>query len=233
MVKHRLDFRTKKEDFYENGKIKLSSLLYFCQEAAGQHANILGIGADVMMEDNIVWILVKMKLRIVGVILPEEDYYLVTYPRAQKSRFCPRDYYMYDNNDNLVAVGSALWSFMDWTTRKIVKVNLNFGGDLKEDEAFPEGFEKIRMRNGDLAGKYVVTPKDIDSNEHTNNCVYGDIAAGVSTITDISDFTIQYSKETREGEVINLYLEDVEDGQVVCGKLEDDQTVFLAHLINK
>lgn len=233
MVEHRIDFRTSEEDFNGNGQIKLSSLLYFCQEAATEHANILGIGGDDLMKDNIVWILAKMKLRILEDLAPDNDYYIMTYPRAQKSRFCPRDYYLYDESGNLKAVGSAIWSLMDWTTRKIVKVDLDFGGELREDEAFPEGFEKIRIKDAEAAGEYVVSAADIDANEHTNNCRYGDIASQASTIERIGDFVIQFSKETREKEIISLFREDVEDAQNICGKLADGQTVFLARMTTR
>ncbi len=233
MVEHRKNVRTSKDDFYENGQIKLSSILYFFQEAATEHADLIGVGGDALMKDNIVWILAKMKLRILEDIMPDKDYYVMTYPRAQKSRFCPRDYYLYDGGGHLVAVGSAIWSLMDWTTRKIVKMDLNFGGELREDEAFPEGFEKIRMRDAVKIGEYTVGPEDIDANEHTNNCVYGDIAAQAATVTGIGDFVIQYSKETREGEVISLFREETEEGQMISGRLEDDQTVFTAKITSR
>lgn len=233
MVEHRKDVRTVEKDFYENGQVKLSSLLYFFQEAATEHADIIGVGGDALAKDNIVWILAKMKLRILKAIEKDSDYYVMTYPRAQKSRFCPRDYYLYDSEDQLVAVGSAIWSLMDWTTRKIVKMTLDFGGDLREDEAFPEGFEKIRVKEPVEAGEYTIVPEDIDANEHTNNCVYADIAMKASTITEVKDFVIQYSKETREGETIRLFREEADDGQVISGKLDDDQTVFIAKLAKR
>lgn len=233
MVEHRKDFKTTAEDFDKNGQIKISSILYFFQEAATEHADIIGVGGDDLMKDNIVWILAKMKLRILENLKPDQDYYVMTYPRAQKSRFCPRDYYLYNGDGKMVAVGSAIWSLMDWTTRKIVKMDLNFGGDLREDEAFPEGIEKIRSKNAEPVGEYVVVSEDIDSNEHTNNCVYGDIAMRASTITEVGDFVIQYSKETREGETIHLFREEAEDGQRISGKLPDDQTVFQAKMTSR
>lgn len=233
MVEHRKDFITSHCDFDGQGQIKLSSLLYFFQEAATEHADIIGVGGDALAKDNIVWILAKMKVRILQNLQPEQACYVMTYPRAQKSRFCPRDYYLYDSKGELVAIGSAIWSLMDWTTRKIVKMELNFGGEMREDEAFPEGFEKIRIKEGVPAGEYVIAPEDIDANEHTNNCVYGDIATQASTITEVGDFVIQYSKETREGEVISLFREETEAGQLICGKLEDDQTVFLARITTR
>ena len=232
MVEYRKGIRTEKEDFYESGQIKLSSLLFFFQEAATEHAEIIGVGGDDLMKDNIVWILAKMKLRIMNDIEPDCDYYVMTYPRAQKSRFCPRDYYLYNKDGKLMVVGSAMWSLMDWTTRKVVRAtDLDFGGTFREDEAFPEGFEKVRAKEPVYVMDYVVGPEDIDENEHTNNCRYADMVAMGSDISPIKEFVLQFSKETREGETISLCRENVDDGQVVIGKLPDDQTVFQAKII--
>ena len=51
-----------------------------------------------------------------------------------------------------------------------------------------------------------------------------------SDISPIREFVLQFSKETREGDTILLYTENLEDGQVVIGKLSDDQTVFQAKI---
>lgn len=233
MLQHRIDIKTKKEDFDEQGQIKLSSLLYFCQEAAGRHAESLGMGADDLIKDNIVWVLTKMKIRILGNLEQDRDYYVMTYPRAPKSRFCPRDYYLYDSDGQLKVIGSAMWGLMDWTTRKLTRVNLDFGNDMREDEAFPEGFEKIRIRYAEKVGEYLVSSSDIDSNEHTNNCRYGDMASQASTINEIAEVVMQFSMETREKDIIALYREDIEGGQIVCGKLDDEQMVFTARITEK
>jgi acyl-ACP thioesterase len=232
MLEYRFNVNVTEKDFYDNGSVKLSSLLFFFQEAATEHANEIGIGRDTLLEKNVVWILAKMKVRILKELEVGDGYYVMTYPRAVKSRFCPRDYYLYDRDDQMVAVGSAIWSLMDWTTRKVVRATeLDFGGTFREDEAFPEGFEKIRVKEPVHVMDYVVGPEDIDENEHTNNCRYADMIAMASDISPIREFVLQFSKETREGETILLCTENAEDGQMVIGKLPDEQTVFQAKII--
>jgi acyl-ACP thioesterase len=232
MLEYRYDLNITEDDFDEDGTIKLGSLLYFFQEAATEHANEIGIGRDALLEKNVVWILAKMKVRILNELEVGDGYYVMTYPRAVKSRFCPRDYYLYDKEDQLVVIGSAIWSLMDWTTRKVVRATeLDFGGSFREDEAFPEGFEKIRMDELVHVMDYTVGPSDIDANEHTNNCRYADMISMASDISPIKEFVLQFSKETREGEKILLHRENVADGQVVAGKLSDGQTVFQAKII--
>ena len=232
MLEYRLDVNVTENDFNEDGTVKLSSLLFFFQEAATQHADIIGVGMDALLEKNIIWVVTKMKVRILKELTEGDGYYVMTYPRENKSRFCPRDYYLYDRNGDLAVVASSMWSLVDWVSRKVVRATeLDFGGTFREDEAFPEGFEKIRMKEPVRVGEYTVAASDIDANQHTNNCRYADMIAMASDISPVKEFVIQFSKETKEGNVITLMTENAEDGQMVAGKLDDGQTVFLAKVI--
>ena len=229
MLEYRLDVNVTESDFHEDGTVKLSSLMFFFQEAATHHANEIGIGRQILLEKNIVWILTKMKMRILKDVTVGDGYYVMTYPRAVKSRFCPRDYYLYNKDGELMVVGSAMWSLMDWTERKVIRATeIDFGGTFREDEAFPEGFEKFRAKEPELVKDYEVVSTDIDENEHMNNCRYADMITMATDITPVREFVLQFSKETVEGEVISLGRENVEDGQVIVGKSADGQNVFLA-----
>ena len=52
MLEYRLDVSVTENDFNEDGTIKLSSLLFFFQEAATQHADIIGVGMDALLEQS-------------------------------------------------------------------------------------------------------------------------------------------------------------------------------------
>ena len=232
MLEYRLDVNVTENDFNEDGTVKLSSLLFFFQEAATEHANVIGVGRDALLEKNVVWILAKMKVRILKELEVGDGYYVMTYPREVKSRFCPRDYYLYDKDNQLVVAGSAIWSLMDWVSRKVLRAtDIDFGGTFREDEAFPEGYEKFRLKEPEEVGEYIVAASDIDANEHTNNCRYVDMAAMAAQTEVIKEFVIQFSKETKEGDVITLVREEGDGCEIVGGKLGDGQTVFSARII--
>lgn len=233
MLKHRLDFRTTSKDFNENGKIKLSSLLHYCQEVATEHADIIGIGRENLIKENIIWVLVKMRIRILEELQPDEDYYVVTYPRPQKSRYCPRDYYIYNADGKQMAVGTSIWSLVNCITRKMVRHELDFKGEFTTEIPFEDGFEKIRMKEQAVAGEYKIEEKDIDLNGHCNNCFYGDMVEQVSHVEAPCEFQIQYSKETKLGEVVQLHCQEVEDGRLISGTLPEGETVFLSKLTSK
>lgn len=237
MLEYRLDINVTENDFNEDGTVKLSSLLFFFQEAATQHADIIGVGMDTLLEKNIIWVLTKMKVRILKEVSAGDGYYVMTYPRTAKSRFCPRDYYLYNNAGELMVIGSGMWSLVDWVDRKVMRASEAglegpfVDGPFREDEAFPEGFEKFKIRNSQQVRNYTVAASDIDANEHTNNCRYADMISMAVDESYVREFVIQFSKETREGDVISLGVETVEDGKLVGGTLPDGQTVFQAKII--
>ena len=232
MLEYRLDVNITENDFNEDGSVKLSSLLFFFQEAATQHADVIGVGMDALLEKNIIWVLTKMKVRILKDLMVGDGYYVMTYPREVKSRFCPRDYYLYNKEGELVVVASAMWSLVDWVSRKVLRATeIDFGGTFREDEAFPEGYEKFRLKDPQDVGEYVVAASDIDANEHTNNCRYADMAAMAAQTAAVKEFVIQFSKETKEGDVITLVREEGDGCEIVGGKLGDGQTVFSARII--
>ena len=89
--------------------------------------------------------------------------------------------------------------------------------------------ERIRLPELTPAGRYVITERDLDRNEHTNNCRYADIVAGVLDRKEaIRRFLIHYAKETRLHDEIQLFQASTEDGRIVVGKLPDGVTVFTA-----
>lgn len=239
MIEHRMDIRLKQEDFDDKGNIRAGALLYFFQEAAAEHADLLGVGFEHMIEKGRIWIITKLRFRILTAMEPGGNYYVMTYPRQKKSRICPRDYYICDQEGKLLVKGTTLWSIMDYKTRKLERIDFEYEGELYEEEAFEDGFPKLHMKNPEEAGVYTVKEEDLDVNDHTNNCRYADLVRGVSQTEEIKEFSIQFSKETRLGDKIRLSREAVPGGELICGSRvrseadgeEGGDTVFLAKVL--
>lgn len=230
MLEYKMEIQLKKEDFDEKGEIRLGALLHFFQDIAARHADQMGIGFDDMIKDNLIWIITKLRCRIVKPLTPGQRYYIMTYPRKKRSRICPRDYYLYDEADKIYAFGTSLWSVINYKTRKLERIPFDYGESLYEKDAFEEGFEKLHMENPRCLGSYTVRMEDLDVNDHTNNCRYADLVRGLSELRTIGEFTIQFSKETRLGDKIVLSGHKEAGCEIIRGSLSNDETVFLAKL---
>ena len=234
MIEHRMDIQLKQEDFDEKGNIRAGALLYFFQEAAAEHADLLGVGFDDMIKKGRIWIITKLRFSILSAMEPGQAYYVMTYPRQKKSRICPRDYYICSREGKPMVKGTTLWSIIDYKTRKLERIDFEYDGELYEKAAFEDGFPKLHMKAPVEAGIYTITKEDLDVNDHTNNCRYADLVRDTSQIEEIKEFSIQFSKETRLGDKISLSREPVPGGELICGSriTKGDEgagdTIFLA-----
>lgn len=218
MIEHRMDIQLKKDDFDETGKLRAGAILSFFQDAAAQHADLLGVGFDRMIANGRIWIITKLRFRVEKDVEPTGNYYVRTWPRQKKSRSCPRDYYLYSQQGELMVAGTTLWSIIDFKSRRLERIDFEYDGILCDKEAFEDGIPRLHMQNLEPAGSYTIEESDLDVNDHTNNCRYADLVCGTSEIEKIEELSIQFSKETRLGDKIQLFREAVPGGELICGK---------------
>lgn len=249
MLKLEKRIRFNENDFDEDGNIRASSLLHSFQDIAAEHACILGVGREHLMEKDWIWVLSKVKFKVYEDIEAGKDYVLATCPRPKKGLVFPRDYYLRaaaddevadedatdcgdatgdDESDVLVAAGMSQWCIINFLTRKLERNDVDFQGQCIERVPFAEGIEKIRCSAPQDAGSHLVTEDDLDVNRHVNNCKYADMVSEVLAGSVYRQFVINFSKEARLGDKIFLFKEKQSGGVAVMGKLEDGSTVFQA-----
>ena len=61
---YRTQFQVKDEYLDEQFQLKTSALLYFVQEAAGQHAALLGTDWGTLQSKNLFWAIIRHRVRI-------------------------------------------------------------------------------------------------------------------------------------------------------------------------
>lgn len=228
MITHEMNVRFSPDQFMPDGTVKASALQFVFQDIGGIHAQLLGLGYEAMMKDNQIWVITKLKYRLLGSILPDTDYRLVTYPKPHRGILYQRDFQLFNSAHELVAIGISQWCVMDYVTRKVLRTNKDFEGEFNTEVLFPEGFDRFRPGVLTPAGSYTITESDLDRNNHTNNGRYADMVEIVLPGRSCTEFSITFAKETRLGDTIALFTSPAENGKtIVCGMV-DDQTVFSA-----
>ena len=227
MITYEMPISFTAEQFFPNGTVKASALQFVFQEIGGIHAEALGLGFEAMMKDNHIWVLTKLKYRILSPLHPNTDYRLVTFPKPHRGPLYQRDYKIYDAEGELLVIGISQWCVMDYTTRKMLRTNKDFEGEFNTEVLFPEGFDRFRATELTPAGSYTITESDLDHNAHTNNCRYADMVEQVLPNLSPADFSITFAQETLLGDEIALFTSPCEGHTVVCGMV-GEQTVFSA-----
>ena len=192
-------------DTNTRGEIKLSRLTGYIQETAWHHASHLGLGADFIYKENMVWMLAAIKIHI--------DYYprwmdnikITSWPRGIDRFFYLRDFVMVDNKGNRFGIASTQWLLLDikskrpkiFTNETILKVIEN------QKSVFDENIKKLPViENGSDIIKSV-DYTDMDLNHHLNSNRYIDLIIGSFDYkfvkeNKITDLQLNYLKEVKE-----------------------------------
>ncbi len=228
MIKHERIIRFSPEAFSEGG-IRPSALQYEFQEIGGEHAAMAGMGITDMDADGHMWVVTKIRYVLHGTLTPDTDYHLVTYPRPKRGMLYQRDYQIFTmDHQHLLCEGISQWCIMDYNTRRILRTNKDFVGEFNTNPILPEGFPRFRPDVLIPAGSYTITESDLDGNNHTNNCRYADMVERVIPNCSPADFTINFARETRLGDTIELFTSEAPEGKIIVSGSIDGQNVFSA-----
>ncbi len=261
MAIHKVEVSLTDDDFNGRGKIKAENLYRYLQKAADEQTEAHDMGIEDLIKKGYMWVLTKMKVKIVSEIKPGVKYICGSYPLPQKRVTFKRDFFMVEHRDDedirkaavkaaavgaavqgediigndeyprVVAVSSSQWCVMDFDTRRLVKakeVGFTFDKICEEFDIIPGPIEKLKGKNLRYIGTHVVDSKDLDKNRHTNNCKYLSMAEDYVERQG-SDIIVNYATETRLGDEIKLYHEKQGSGDLIEGRIGDEETVvFLA-----
>jgi acyl-ACP thioesterase len=225
------------------------------QEAAGRHAEDLGVGREYMSRTGQGWVLSR-----IGVLMEKrpkqmETITIRTWPRGWERLFALRDFDILDSSGSVLVRGRSAWLILDIEKRRplrpqatMEKLPLNEGKD-----SLPDGAAGLETREGCPQGGLVKTGErraaysDIDYNRHVNNARY------VQWIQDIADpalleqagsirLDINYLSEVKIGETVEFFTAPLSEpdksgawAQAIEGRRPGDSAaVFRAELrLNK
>ena len=193
------------------GRLKASRLLAFLQEVAGDHSVILGTDQNSLMDKNLFWAVIRHRVQITRLPESGEKLRLETWPMPTTRTAYPRSTVAYDAEGRECFRGISLWVLMDAKSRAMVlpgKSGVTVSGMLTGSELAAPGSMALQ----DL-GKVVtrtVRYTDLDVNGHMNNCRYLDwvtdtLPGSFHGTHSVSEFTLNYLSEAREGEALDLH----------------------------
>ena len=192
------------------GRLKLSTLLYYAQEVAGQHCLYLGADYDTLAKRNLFWAVTRHKAVIHRLPSRGETVTVETWPMPTTRVAYPRSMAAYDAQGQLLFQSVSIWVLMDMESRKMVlpgRSGISVEGILRGNELdSPHSLMPKERENSQLRP---VTFSCLDRNGHMNNTRYldwvddllqSDFHAGHTP----REFVICYLNEAREGQQIRL-----------------------------
>ena len=233
------DFRLRYREVNRYGFIKAVAWFDFMQEAAGDHADALGVGRDYMRENRLFWVLVRLRLAVSGGVEPGETLRLTTWPRGFRRLFAERHFRFTDASGRELAAASSQWMLISQDTMRPVAIE-RIAGRLPDNSDLPGPFElsgRLPLpETPQLALEYPVRFTQEDINGHLNNGQYANIVQEwaeefSAAPREIASLEIVYHQAVRAGNLLKVHGEaETANTFRVAGYRESGELSFAARI---
>jgi medium-chain acyl-[acyl-carrier-protein] hydrolase len=163
---------TYESDF--EGRARLVSLLNFLQDAAGEHATLLGWSVLDLFKKNMTWVLSRYHVRVLRYPAWGERLEVLTWPSGRHGFFALRDFDVSDGGGKTVLVGTTSWMVIHTGRKQPVKLDELFTSNVfLEKRALRDDFAPLPpVGEAEREVPFRVEMGHLDLNKHVNNAVY-------------------------------------------------------------
>lgn len=219
------------------GRLKMSALADYFQEAAAHHTTALQIGPYQLKEYRLAWVLARLRIVIERHPGWGEKLTVHTWPKGDAPLAAARDFRLTDEQGRVVALASSTWLLLDidaMRPRPLSALPVDFPVDPSLPPAMAEAPEKIPAPSpATILRRRSPNPCDIDLNGHLNNACYLDWVADSlpADHSPVHGVEINYLAEIKAGDLIAVSTAETCRGLVVQGVRESDgSTAFRARI---
>lgn len=207
----KMTVKSSETDFQQ--QLKLSNLFLWLQDAASDHAASLGFGYDDLMQQELAWVLSRIKARFFDFPRMGESVTLETWPKGiQQKVFFMRDYRLTGEDGRLLTAATSAYLVINTLNRRMALPNAldvqvpDNGGMSAIDEPLERimPVEKLRECNTVHTGYSMV-----DIMGHVNNARYIDWVSDCFSIEEYQSrhcgwLQINFLNEVKPGETVRL-----------------------------
>ncbi|MDR0622983.1 MAG: acyl-ACP thioesterase [Treponema sp.] len=228
-------------DIDRSDRLTLAAAFDYFQEAAINHAEILGVGRESMAQTGQGWILSRMSVLMERRPKFQETVAVRSWPRGWEKLFALRDYDIRDESDTPIVRARSCWLIIDVEKRRPLRpqavmntLPLNEGID-----ALPSGAAGLEVRNNLVkTGERKAAYSDIDYNGHVNNARYiqwiqDAVQPGLLENAEKMRLDINYLNEIKPGEITDILCTPLEEAGTFAfegRKADGAQAAFRAEL---
>lgn len=157
------------------GRLSISALCNFMQDAAGKHADELGVSVAQLQKQRKTWVLSRLTLQMKAYPDWQDPLQITTWPSGSRRLFALRNFLFHDGQNRLLGSAATAWLVIDTQNRRPVRIEpflkkLNPGTHGSETVPEPNLFEKIpKFSDYEHEMRFRIRYQDLDTNRHVNN----------------------------------------------------------------
>ncbi len=212
-----------------------TAVLDLFQDVAGAHAAQLGCGYKDLCKNNILWVLVRVKYKVLKCVEMFSRVGVKTWPLPPSRVGFTREYVIYDSENEPAVLGTSEWVLMDSVSRKLVPTEDVYKLDnYRTDKCFDGRLFKIKDFADD-GTEYEVCPafSQIDINGHVNNTKYANFVLDAMPLCEgeeIDTLQIDYRKEVKGGTLLKIHTLREEKVLSARGTDSDGNIMFMCRI---
>ena len=207
--RHEIRFTVRASEAGPFGVVRLASFLDYFQEAAGEHAGLLGVSVHELIKQGLTWVLSRYHLQFSRYPVWGETVLLRTWPSTRRHLFALREFEALDEGGAIIGRATSSWMVIDLATKKPVRLDERLG-DFPQDpvRALPDEFPPLPVPGRtDFERTFFVRRGDLDWNRHANHVVYIEWAVeavppDIATAYRPAEIEADYRGEARYGDII-------------------------------
>lgn len=192
------------------GRLRTSQILYFVQEVAGRHFDLISMDYDTLSEKGMLWAIIRQKVQITRLPMRSETITLETWPMPATRVAYPRSVIAYDAEGRELFRSISIWVLMDVNTRAMIlpgKSGVMVPGTIRGMELAAPGSLSPKVLTNHRTRSVCFT--DLDRNGHMNNTKYLDwiddlLPSPFHEAHTPQEITVCYLSETREGQELTM-----------------------------
>lgn len=169
---HLARFRVPFHEPGPDGTIGIVPLANYLQQAAGEHAERLGVGAAPLAGKDLYWVLTRQFIRLVRRPGGGEEIAVETWPSRRPRQLFFRDFRVMDESGGLLATATSAWALIEGRSRKAIRGPAWVVDSIIHDEARAAEFPSRSIPRRDAHElELAIHPRwsDLDTNGHVNN----------------------------------------------------------------
>lgn len=219
-----------------HGALLPSALLYFVQEAAGEHCGILNVSWEQLNQRQLFWAILRHRIQVTRMPQKGETVTLETWPMPTTRTAYPRSVIAWDARGNELFRTLGLWVLMDSESRSMVlpkKSGVEVMGILRGTELTAPG--SLVPGTLERCGRRRVCFTDLDVNGHMNNTRYLDwiwdlLPESFHRGRSLKEMTLCYLAEAREGDCLDLKWTLEAEGRLQVDIFREEHRIFAAKI---
>lgn len=235
-LKEEFSITTNLRDCYDD--LKMSSILDLTQEIATHHANILHVGFDDFISKNLIWVIVRNKFEVVNDTHSLNKVKIKTYPLKNNLVEYPRDYEIYNENDELIIKGRSIWMIYDLKTKKVATPHLDIYDEGREG-VFINRLKRLAKpikKDEEFVKDIIITQSLLDHNMHLNNSHCADLFIDLFNPKEdlkIVSFQIEYASQCFLNDLLSLYKYKIDNKYYIYAYKDDVLKFYFEVITNK